>query len=304
MSGIEPLLACSPLGLVGPTRRLLGLGERVLASIADEDALSVLVARIGAGASLAELIAIQAAARPSGIAMIAARGGERALALCLRDGTIVGAAGTGARQTLAEWTLEFRTSLCGSVVESATQFDPGRTYVTEAALDAMTSFDHAGAGFALVQGPLQWLDDRLEDGAPSLDHLLLEHARRGDELPRIAAKIGATDRVIVPLAPPGERAARPTQKVVLADEAESGWDFFDDPDPAAVAEWNDARRVFELCDGMTTIEGVVERSMLGRFRTLAAVLALVERSHVALMAHFTGCDDASDELLESFDDVG
>ena len=138
---------------------------------------------------------------------------------------------------------------------------------------------------------------------------MLEHARRSDELPRIAAKIGAIDRVVVPLAPPGERAARPIQQCRLDDEAESGWDFFDDPDPAAEAEWRDARRIFELCDGMATIAEVVERSMLGRFRTLSAMLALVERSHIACMAHFVELVDDSApadsfDAFESLDEVG
>ena len=293
MSRAHDLLACSPVALVGAARRMLGLGDRVLATIEDGERLAVLAAHTGPGASLAELIATLAAGRPSGIAVLGSADGDHVVAFAMRDGTVTGATGTGQLQTLGDWTLEFRRRIAGSVVESASQFDPARTYVTESMLEALARCDRPGASFTLLQGPLTWLDDRVDEG-PSLDHLLLEHARRSDEQPRVVAKVGDLDRVIVPLAPPGERAAKPTQKVRLADEAESGWDFFDDPDPAAVAEWNDARRIFELCDGMTSIDGVVERSMLGRFRTLSAMLALVERSHIAFMAHFTGCDVASD----------
>lgn len=311
LSRAHDLLACSPVAFVGAARRMLGLGDRVLATVEDGERLAVLIAHIGPGATLAELIATLAAGRPSGIAVMSSAEGDYVVAVALRDGVVTGATGTGPLQTLGDWTLEFRRRLTGSIVETASQFDPARTYVTESMLEALARCDGAGASFTLLQGPLTWLDDRVEEG-PSLDHLLLEHARRSDEYPRVVAKVGDLDRVIVPLAPPGERAAKPTQKRVLDDEAESGWDFFDDPDPAAVGEWNDARRIFELCDGMTSIDGVVERSMLGRFRTLSAMLALVERSHIAFMAHFAGCDETTDganegelgDFLASLDDVG
>jgi len=306
---VSSLLSWSPVALVGAVGRVLALGERFLATTDEAERLTVLVAHIGPGSSLAELIATLASARPSGIAVLGNADSTYAAALALHDGTLVGATGTRPLESLAEFTLEFQRRASGSAIEGSAELDPTRTFVTETALEALRRCEGAGASFALVQGGLHWLDDRLADGnAPSLDHLLLEHARRSDELPRIVAKIGATDRVIVPLAVPGERAARPTQARLLADESESGWDFFDDPDPAAEAEWRDARRVFELCDGMSTIDDVVERSMLGRFRTLSAMLALVERSHIAFMAHFAGCDEPaasdSDQLLESLDDVG
>lgn len=309
MSDLQSLLSWSPVELVGAARRLLGLGPRVLATIGEHTELTVLVARLGPTTSVAELIATIAQGRPSGIIVLGNADRSYALAIALRDGTLVGAVGTEPLETLGEWTLEFRKRLMGSAVESASQFDPARTFVTETALEALARCREPGASLTLIQGPLQWLDDGLPDGnAPSLDHLLLEHARRSDEQPRIEAKIGAIDRVIVPLAPPGDRAARPTKKLRLEDEAESGWDFFDDPDPAAESEWRDARRVFELCDGMTSIKGVVERSMLGRFRTLAAMLALVERAHIVFMAHFADLVRTDlcefEDGLESLDDVG
>lgn len=328
LSRVESLLSCTPVELAGSARRLLSLGERVLATLPDVDQLTTLVVHIGPGSSLAELAATLAAARPSGIAVIGSADGTHAVALALHDGLVFGATGVGPWQTLGEWSLEFRRRLLGSrVATSGRQFDPARTFVTESVLAALARCDEPGASFALVSGELQWLDDRLdEELAPSLGHLLLEHARRTDEGPRIAAKVGAIDQMVVPLDPPGERAAKPTQKLRLEDENESGaerpgdesgWDFFDDPDPAAEAEWQDARRVFELCDGITDIAELVERSMLGRFRTLAALLALVERSHIVFGAACKGDpaepseDDAkayddlsANDLLDSLDDVG
>jgi hypothetical protein len=296
---MSSLLSWSPVALVGAVGRVLALGERFLATLEDAEQSTVLVAHIGPGSSLAELIATLAAGRPSGIAVVGNADRSYAAALALRDGALVGASGTHPLESLAEWTRER-----SSAIAASDDLDPPRTFVIETALEALRRCEGAGASFALVQGGLQWLDDRLdEDSAPSLDHLLLEHARRSDELPRILAKIGDMDRVVVPLAAPGERAARPTQTRVLADESASDWDFFDDPDPAAEAEWRDAHRVFELCDGMTTIDEVVQRSMIGRFRTLCGMLALVQRSHIVFMTAFAGCDE-SDDLLESLEDVG
>ncbi|HET6586128.1 MAG TPA: hypothetical protein VFG69_21870, partial [Nannocystaceae bacterium] len=108
MSRVERLLSCTPVELAGSARRLLNLGEHVLATLPDVDELTALVVQIGPGSSLAELAAMIAAARPTGIAVIGSADGSHAVALSLRDGLVLGASGNGPYQTLGDWSLEFR----------------------------------------------------------------------------------------------------------------------------------------------------------------------------------------------------
>ena len=108
------------------------------------------------------------------------------------------------------------------------------------------------------------------DVAPDFGFVLMEHARRVDELPRIETALRDLGQAVVPVRAPGQH---PSGRVKAVSDSESDWDFFDDPDPAAEAEWLDARWVFDFCDGVTSIEGLGDATMLGRFRTLAAVLA-------------------------------
>ena len=112
-----------------------------------------------------------------------------------------------------------------------------------------------------VRGDIEWLGTRLPPGVgPTLGHVLLEHARRFDELPKVLESLGDLDRLAIPLAEPGMRPNRPT-----ASPSSNDWDFFSDPDPAAMNEWNDAVAVFALCDGESSLREIVDAAMLGEF---------------------------------------
>lgn len=78
--------------------------------------------------------------------------------------------------------------------------------------------------------------------------------------------------------------------------------LLDHPDPAANAEWLDARYVFAFCDGVTDVEGVVERALLGRFRTLSALSALLHHRHIRLVDRAgqsrSESGESSDELAD------
>ena len=129
----------------------------------------------------------------------------------------------------------------------------------------------------LLEGDVQWLHERLEpEDTADFGFLLMELARRSDECTALAESLGASRAVVTPISrPPVDRRAAPMGKAKL--------DFLDDPDPDAAAEWLDARYVFSFCNWVLDIEGVIERTLLGRFRTLAALAALRDHGQVRLV---------------------
>ena len=294
VAAIETLVGCSAAALTGSR---LCLGGEPLASLGD---VTALVARAGPTVSLAEVVAALIAGRPSGIVVLGSADAASRLALALRDGRIASAFGPEPLQRMDAWVEEFRrraAMLRGrGAATVAAEIDPARTYVAEAVLQALHACAEPGATLLLLQGEHDWLHDALPmDVAPDFGFVLMEHARRVDELPRIEAALRDLGQAVVPVRAPGEH---PSGRVKVVSDSESDWDFFDDPDPAAEAEWLDARWVFDFCDGVTSIEGLGDATMLGRFRTLAAVLALLERDHVALSGHAGQLDELEDLILE------
>ncbi len=284
MSTLGDIIACTTAEL-GGNGRLLLLGGRALATLGEHERITAIAARIGQRGSLAEMIATFVAPRPSGLLVLGDPEGDGALGLLLRDGAAAAVVASGEHGSCASWVLEFHrrrlTSPLWLTESSGTRIDPSRTFLLEQSLAAIDRCDAPGGSLLWLTGAVTWLGDELPAGAAcDAGFLLLELARRTDELPRIEAAIGALDRVVVPTSRPGARPAKSVERKALVEDAEQSWDFFDDPDPAAEAEWADARHVFEHCDGMTTIEGLIERAMIGRFRTLQAMVSLLERTHV------------------------
>jgi hypothetical protein len=287
---------------MGPDKRLLALAGEPVASLDDPASATALVARVGSAVPMPELVGTLIAGRPSGIVVLGAPGGGFRLALALRDGRVASAVGPEPLQTMGAWVVEFhrRSSRtrgrAGIGPTLGRDLDPARTYVAEAVLDALATCTRPGSTLLLLQGPHQWLHDALPEAtAPDFGFLLMEHARRVDELPRIEASLHDLGQAVVPVKGPSER---PSSRVKPRAEGESDWDFFDDPDPAAESEWLDARYVYDFCDGVTSVDGLAEATLLGRFRTLSAVLALLERDHVALSGHGSTLDELEDLILE------
>jgi hypothetical protein len=304
MSELDDIIACTVAEL-GGNGRLLLVDGRALAALGDPARITVMIARIGASGSLAELIATLIAGRPSGLLVLGDPAGQHALALMLHEGSAVAVLAPGEQGGCGNWVLEFhRRRLASPLWLSETdgvRVDASRTFLLEHAVEAIGRCDRAGASLLWLTGAVHWLGDELPSTAAcDAGFLLLELARRCDEGPRVEAAIGALDRVVVPTSRPGPRAAKPVQR--RAPSSEDAWDFFDDPDPAAEGEWADARHVFECCDGVASIEALVERTMIGRFRTMQAVLALLERAHVMLVEQQLA-PEPSDELAELIADL-
>lgn len=307
VSNLGDIIACTAAEL-GANGKLVLVDGRALAAVGDHAKITALSARVGAPGSLAELIATIIAARPSGLLVLGGPDRRGALALMLRDGAAVGVVAAGELGQCASWVLEFHRRRVGSTLwltePSGVRIDPCRTFLLEHALDAISRCDVPGASLLWMTGALCWISDELPTTAAcDAGFLLLELARRSDEGPRVEAAIGDLDRVVVPTSRPGARPAKPVERRAPAEDEEQSWDFFDDPDPAAEAEWLDARHVFECCDGMTSIEALVERAMIGRFRTFSAVLALLERGHVTL-TELPCLPEPSDALADLIADLG
>jgi hypothetical protein len=301
---IDTLVACSAADLMGPDKRLLGLAGEPVASLTDLASATALVARAGPAAPLPELVGALIASRPSGIVVLGTPDAGFRLALALRDGKIASAVGPEPLQSMGAWVVEFHRRSnrtrgrggVGSLAALTRELDPARAYVGESVLQALDLCAQPGSTLLFLQGPHQWLHDTLPEAA-ALDFgfLLMEHARRADERPRVEAAIHDVGEAVVPVRAPGER---PSSRVKPRAEGENDWDFFDDPDPAAESEWLDARYVYDFCDGVTSVEGLGDATMLGRFRTMSAVLALLEREHVALAGHAGTLDELDDLILE------
>lgn len=287
VSTLAEIVACSPASLAGPGDRLLCLEGELVANLPDASSVSALVARVARTAPLPDLVGALIATRPTGALIVGAPDGAFSVALALRDGRVNSAVGPTALQSMGTWVVELhrraahasaasRGARTGELVRALA---PGRTFVVEAVLDGLAHCDVDGASLLLLQGEMQWLHESLgRPESPDLGFLLMEHARRRDEITGITDALAAQGGVIVPVSRPPLVPGSPP-----ASAANDGWDFFHDQDPAARAEWLDARFVFEFCDGSTNIEGLSERAMLGEFRTSVAVLTLAQRGHVRLV---------------------
>lgn len=300
MHTLTTIVECSDATLAGPGGGLLCVRGEPVATLVEPEAVSVLAAQVGSAAPLPELLGILTAARPDGIMVLGNRDESYALALALKQGRIVSAAGPEPLQSMGPWLVEmhkrYAVALRGAATPADTgmlrTLDPARGFVVEAALEALTRCDEPGARILLILGQALWLHEELPaPTSPDLPFVLMEYARRTDETPKVEEAIGGTRQVVTPVRRPSER---PESRPKAARG--SDWDFFDDPDDAAQSEWLDARYVFPFCDGLTDVETLVDQTLLGRFRTMSAIQVLAERGHVALVDH--DCElDAVEDLV-------
>jgi len=290
VTSLDALLSQGPLRLGGPRKALFMLGNRPIARLAGPHAeVSALVAHVGGHHGFAELVATLMGNRPSAILAVAGAAGDAPVAVHLRHGALAGLVGPGALDQLGPWAMEFqrRHGMQWDVGKGTTNLR--RLFLYERLLEAFAVADRPGAWLVFVQGALTWLgDERTEEEDLAFHHLLLEYARRKDELPRVEGKLGGAAVVPVPMSEPGDVPGEIRRNLGNSD---SRWDFKRDLDDAAQQEWLDARRVFRLCDGALTLHELAELSMLGRFRTFTAITALAERNHVHLVSALQAVGD-------------
>jgi len=279
-------------------RRVLQLRGLPVATVGPDPASVTPMCAVSArDMPVVDTLAAVAAQDPTGVLLIETR--DAAFAFEVKNGRILGARGTGPRGQLEAWVAEVhrrhpeRFAAAGTAADTPAWLEVARAFVEEHVLDQLALCREPGARLTLARGDIQWVGTRIpEHVGPTLRHLLLEHARRYDEEPRILAALGSLDRVAVPMREPGARPVAATRKPSASD---SDWDFFDDPDPAALAEWDDAVRIWSLCDGQSTIAEIVDDALLGRFRSLLALHTLVKSQHVMLVDPGKGAAPGSGE---------
>lgn len=300
MAALEQVVGCSAATLAGPEGRLLCLGPEPVAVVADPDAVGALIARVGAMTGLPMLLGMLTSVRPTGVLLLGSPDGEHSLAVELDEGRVVGAVGSQPHQSMGGWIVELHRRYEEARGQESSAEDaavvralrPGRAFLQEVVLEALTLCDKPGGSLLLLEGQVQWLHERLEpEDTQDIGFVLMELARREDEGGELESRLGTLDAVATPVSkPPEDRATAP--RVEEADTL----DFVDHPDSAANAEWLDARYVFAFCDGITDVSGIVELALLGRFRTLSALSALLHHGHIRLV-------DSADENAESSDEL-
>ena len=266
--------------------RLLRVAGIIVAEIgADPSQLNPMCATSAEGMPVVEVLAAIAAQDPTGLLIIESADLSEGFSFEIVGGKVTGARGPGKLGQLEHWCAEVHRCYPDRF-DTGDREDPlwvevARAFVRERVLDHLELALSPGARLTFVRGDARWRGTRLPEGkAISLHHLLLEHARRWDELPRILDRLGSLDQLAVPMSEPTEAPSKPPP----ADGAdEDAWDFFADPDPAALEEWSDARLVWPLCDGQHALGEIIELALLGRFRGLAALATLVTRDHIVLV---------------------
>lgn len=300
MAGLEQLLACSAATLAGGGGRLLCLGGEPIATLSDPESIGAVTARVGGTTDLPTVLGMLLSMRPSGVLLLSSACGSHALAVELAEGRAVGAVGPRRLQSMGAWVVELHRRYEEACRGSSTADDsaivrslrPGRAFLRESVLKALADCGDVGAVMVLLEGDLHWLHERLEpEDTADFGFLLMELARRTDEGPALERGLESSSKVVMPITRPGEHRTEAGRRHLNCVR---------EPDPASLAEWLDARYVFPFCDGVLDIDGVVEQTLLGRFRTLAAVSALREHGYVRLVDE---CDESdpsapTDELAD------
>ncbi len=306
MAALEQVVGCSAATLAGPEGRLLCLGPEPIAVVANPEAVGALIARVGATTGLPTLLGMLTSVRPTGILLVGSPDGEHSLAVELDAGRLIGAVGSLPHQSMGGWVGELHRRYADARgleldddAEVVRSLRPDRAFLQEVVLEALTVCDEPGGSLLLLEAEVQWLHERLApDHAQDIGFVLMELARREDEGAELESRLGPLTAVVTPVStPPADPQRAPKMNVVPSG------DFEDHPDAAARAQWLDARYVFAFCDGVIDVQSIVELALLGRFRTLSAIAALLHRGHIRLVDRAAEPGDQDVESSEELADL-
>lgn len=236
-----------------------------------------------------EMLAALAGHEPTGVLLVESPDRELGFAFHLEEGQVTGARGSGPVGDLVTWSEEryarFPERTQTPPPSQSDNPDPqwnelAREFVYESALESLKRSSVPGTRITLLRGDLTWLPPTLPlEVGPSLQHLLMEQARREDELPRMLDKLGDHRQLALPMYEPGPLppGGKPT-----ANGDSEGWGNAE-PDPASRKAWDLARTVFRLCDGQRSLRELTEYGLLGEFRTLEAIILLAKSQCVIVV---------------------
>jgi hypothetical protein len=249
-----------------------------------------------------EMLAALSGHDPTGVLLVENPNGSDGFAFQLEHGRVLGARGAGPLGDLKAWGKELHARFPERVdtpppgqtdAPDPAWLDLARDFVREHVLESLASTTTPGTRITLLRGDVTWAGPSLPpESGLGLQHLLLEQARRHDELPRMLDKLGDLEQLALPMYEPGPLP--PGGKPTPTGDSD-GWDDAE-PDPANRRAWDLARMVFHLCDGQRSLAELIEYGMLGRFRTLEAVTLLAKSQSVIVVDGNKTSDDAPSEI--------
>lgn len=261
-------------------RRSLRLGSQIVATVSsDASKLTPISALSAEGMPVAEVLAAMAASHPSGLLVFEGAANDGAsTAFAVESGRVLGGSGSSRFGRLELWIAEMHRRFperfdAGGASQWTTQ---GREFVRELFVDALERSAHAGCRMVFLRGDVAWSGARLpKEEAPALEHLLLEQARRSDELPGLLAQLDDLRRSVLPLCKPSNEPGGTTRH---GEE----WELDDGADGSSTSDWRDVCTMWLLVDGESSAEELLESAMIGRFRGVKALTTLLARGHVGL----------------------
>lgn len=271
------------------TRTLTLCGVPVAEVTTNAAHLNPTTATSSEGMPAIEMLAALAGHEPSGVLLVESANGKQGFAFNLDKGRVTGGRGPGPVGDLESWSEErharFPERTKTPPPSQCDTPDPqwaelAREFVYESALVSLERSSVPGTRIILLRGDVDWLPSTLPvESSPSLQHLLMEQARREDELPRMLDKLGDHGQLALPMYEPGPL---PPGGKPNANGDSDGWGNAE-PDQANRKAWELARTVFRLCDGQRSLRELAEYGMLGEFRTLEAIILLAKSQCVIVV---------------------
>ncbi len=281
-SGERPHLRAVPRPNAAP-RENITLADLAVATVSgDRNRVNNIRATSAEGMPAIEVLGGLASRDPTGVVLIGH--GAEGLAFALESGRVVAAFGTGARGSMTEWAKtaraqdmqRWRSPRRGAGVEIV------RMFIQRCVLERLVLATKVGSVLSVLRGDVEWIGSTLDAShAPSLHHLLMDHAREADDSALLERRLAPLNRLVVPITVP-EAPTHPSPHLrAVEDEAECSFASLEDaPEPTSVEV---LRAVWSLCDGNLSLDALANRSMFGRARTLRALCELRTHSCVELI---------------------
>lgn len=266
-------------------RRIITLAGQALASAsAQRSRVNVVRATSAHGLPAIDVLAGIAARDPSGLVFIG--NGTSGLAFALDRGHITSACGTEPRGSMSSWSSSASPDDMRVWVKDGPNAgrELRRAFIQRCVLDRLCLATQTGSVLTVVRGDVRWLGASLErDCSPSLQHVLIEHARENDEVGRLQTRMGSAMWIARPDTPPdAPTSSRPALRAVPNDEASFG-DLAGHED-ASSSSLALLTAVWRMCDGRTTVGDLTRRSLFGRSPTMRALWELKGRGNVEFVA--------------------
>jgi len=220
-----------------------------------------------------DMLAGIASQNPTGLLALESADGLWGAAFDIVGGRIVAAMSTNESGHVERWSATFH-----HLHPERFQADEDRplwlclaqAFIEITFLEGLRCSAEVGTQLTFLRGEFQWLGSGLEpQDALKLDFLLMEHARQRDEFVVLERQLPPPAAVVLPLSKPPADAPP-----VVVERHDGPWADLRTPDALSIEQWRDACATWSSCDGETTVAQMLETALLGRFRTLRALVAL------------------------------